>query len=327
MRRRLLLNALLTSVTACFALLTSPASAQAQAFPTKTVRIVVPQTPGGASDTLARIMATKLATRWGQPVVVENKAGAGGNIGMEEVARAAADGYTLLMSYVGTHAINGALYAKLPFDPEKDFAPVATLAVLPYVVLVNTNSPVKTLGELVELSRRQGVNFGSAGNGSVNHLLGEMFNATANVKFQHIPYRGAAPAMTDLLGGQIQTVFTSLPSAAGFIRDGRLRPLAVTSAKRSVGFPDIPTVAESGYPGFDVAPWFGFFATGGTPAAVIRQMNADINDVLKSPDVIEKFSAAGAEVYATTPAQFGAILKDDIAKWSKVVKASGAKLD
>ncbi len=327
MRRRFLLNALLTSVTASFALLTSPASAQAQAFPAKTVRIVVPQTPGGASDTLARIMAIKLATRWGQSVVVENKAGAGGNIGMEEVARAPADGYTLLMSYVGTHAINGALYAKLPFDPEKDFAPVATLAVLPYVVLVNTSSPVKTLGELVELSRRQGVNFGSAGNGSVNHLLGEMFNATANVKFQHIPYRGAAPAMTDLLGGQIQTVFTSLPSAAGFIRDGRLRPLAVTSAKRSVGFPDIPTVAESGYPGFDVAPWFGFFATGGTPAAVIRQMNADINDVLKSPDVIEKFSAAGAEVYATTPAQFGAILKDDIAKWSKVVKASGAKLD
>ena len=327
MRRRFLLNALLTSVTASLALLTSPVSAQAQAFPAKTVRIVVPQTPGGASDTLARIMATKLATRWGQPVVVENKAGAGGNIGMEEVARAPADGYTLLMSYVGTHAINGALYAKLPFDPEKDFSPVATLAVLPYVVLVNTSSPVKTLGELVELSRRQGVNFGSAGNGSVNHLLGEMFNATANVKFQHIPYRGAAPAMTDLLGGQIQTVFTSLPSAAGFIRDGRLRPLAVTSAKRSVGFPDIPTVAESGYPGFDVAPWFGFFATGGTPAAVIRQMNADINDVLKSPDVIEKFSAAGAEVYATTPAQFGAILKDDIAKWSKVVKASGAKLD
>lgn len=327
MRRRFLFNALFTSVTASLAVLVSPTPVQAQSFPNKTVRIVVPQTPGGASDTLARIMATKLATRWGQPVVVENKAGAGGNIGMEEVARAPADGYTLLMSYVGTHAINGALYAKLPFDPEKDFAPVATLAVLPYVVLVNANSPVKTLGDLVELSRRQGVNFGSAGNGSVNHLLGEMFNATANVKFQHIPYRGAAPAMTDLLGGQIQTVFTSLPSAAGFIRDGRLRPLAVTSVKRSVGFPDIPTVAESGYPGFDVAPWFGFFATGGTPAAVIRQMNADINEALRSPDVIEKFSAAGAEVYATTPAQFGAILKDDIAKWSKVVKASGAKLD
>lgn len=304
-----------------------PVVAQAQTFPTKTVRIVVPQTPGGASDALARIMATKLAARWGQPVVVENKAGAGGNIGMEEVARAPADGYTLLMSYVGTHAINGALYAKLPFDPEKDFAPVATLAVLPFVILVNASLPVKTLGELVELSRRQGVAYGSAGNGSVNHLLGEMFNATAGVKFLHVPYRGAAPAMTDLIGGQIQTVFTSLPSAAGFIRDGRLRPLAVTSAKRSVGFPDIPTVAESGFAGFDVAPWFGFFATGGTPAAVVRQMNADINELLRSPDVIEKFNAAGAEPFATTPAQFGAMLKDDIAKWSKVVKASGAKLD
>jgi tripartite-type tricarboxylate transporter receptor subunit TctC len=302
-------------------------AAQAQSFPTKTVKIVVPQTPGGASDALARIMATKLAARWGHPVVVENKAGAGGNIGMEDVARAPADGYTLLMSYVGTHAINGALYAKLPFDPEKDFSPVATLAVLPYVVLVNASLPVKTLGDLVELSRRQSVAFGSAGNGSVNHLLGEMFNSTAGVKFLHIPYRGAAPAMTDLLGGQIQVVFTSLPSAAGFIRDGRLRPLAVTSAKRSIGFPDIPTVAESGYPGFDVAPWFGFFATGGTPAAIVRQMNADINELLRAPDVVEKFNAAGAEPFPTTPAQFGAILKDDIAKWSKVVKSSGAKLD
>jgi len=302
-------------------------AAQAQSFPTKTVKIVVPQTPGGASDALARIMATKLAARWGHPVVVENKAGAGGNIGMEDVARAPADGYTLLMSYVGTHAINGALYAKLPFDPEKDFSPVATLAVLPYVVLVNASLPVKTLGDLVELSKRQSVAFGSAGNGSVNHLLGEMFNSTAGVKFLHIPYRGAAPAMTDLLGGQIQVVFTSLPSAAGFIRDGRLRPLAVTSAKRSVGFPDIPTVAESGYPGFDVAPWFGFFATGGTPAAIVRQMNADINELLRAPDVVEKFNGAGAEPFPTTPAQFSAILKDDIAKWSKVVKASGAKLD
>ncbi len=301
--------------------------AQAQTFPAKPVRIVVPQTPGGASDTLARVLANKLSTRWGQTVVVENKAGAGGNIGMEEVARAPADGYTLLMSYVGTHAINGALYAKLPFDPEKDFAPVATLATLPFVAVVNPALPVKSMQDLADLSKKQQVAFGSAGNGSVNHLLGEMVNAAAGVKMLHVPYRGAAPAMTDLLGGQIQVVFTSMPSVAGFIRDGRVRALAVTSAKRATAFGEIPTIAESGFPGFDVNPWFGLFAPAATPPAVVRQLNADINETLRDPEVVAKFTATGAEVYATTPAQFGAVLKDDIAKWSKVVKASGARLD
>lgn len=307
--------------------LTASSWVQAQAFPTRPVKIIVPQTPGGASDTLARVIAARLASRWGQSVVVENKPGAGGNIGMEEVARSPADGHVLLMSYVGTHAINGALYAKLPFDPEKDFSPVATLATLPFVAVVNPSLPVKTIGELAELSRRQSVAYGSAGNGSVNHLLGEMFNSAAGVKMLHVPYRGAAPAMTDLLGGQIQVVFTSMPSVAGFIRDGRVRALAVTSARRAAGFGDIPTIAESGFAGFDVTPWFGLFAPANTPAAVVRQMNADINEALRAPDVVEKFQASGAEPYATTPAQFGALLRDDIAKWSKVVRASGAKID
>ncbi|MCL4182693.1 MAG: tripartite tricarboxylate transporter substrate binding protein [Burkholderiaceae bacterium] len=309
------------------ALFAVAAFAHAQTFPNKTVRIVVPQTPGGASDTLARVVATKLGAHWNQPVVVENRAGAGGNIGMEVVAKSPADGYTLLMSYVGTHAINGALYSNLPFDPEKDFAAVATLATLPFVAVVNPNLPVKTMSELAELAKKQPVSYGSAGNGSVNHLLGEMFNAAAGVKMLHIPYRGAAPAMTDLVGGQIQVVFTSMPSVAGFIRNGSLRAVAVTSAKRAVAFGDIPTIAESGYPGFDVNPWFGLFAPAGTPAAVIGKLNTDINEVLRAPDVIEKFTAAGAEPYLTTPAQFGAVLKDDIAKWSKVVRDSGAKVD
>ena len=309
------------------ALFAVAAFAHAQAFPNKTVRIVVPQTPAAASDTLARVVATKLGAHWNQPVVVENRAGAGGNIGMDAVAKAPADGYTLLMSYVGTHAINGALYSNLPFDPEKDFAAVATLATLPFVAVVNPNLPVKTMGELAELAKKQSVSYGSAGNGSVNHLLGEMFNAAAGVKMLHIPYRGAAPAMTDLVGGQIQVVFTSMPSVAGFIRNGSLRAVAVTSAKRAAAFGDIPTIAESGYPGFDVNPWFGLFAPAGTPAAVISKLNADINEVLRAPDVVEKFTAAGAEPYLTTPAQFGAVLKDDIAKWSKVVRDSGAKVD
>ena len=211
----------------------------AQDFPTRPVKILVPQTPGGASDALARILAQKLSEKWGQPVVVENRAGAGGNVGMEVVANAPADGYTLLMSYVGTHAINGALYKKLPFDPEKDFAPVATLATLPFVLVAKADAPYKTVPDVVAAAKKAQLTFGSAGNGSVNHLVGEMFNAAAGVKLTHVPYRGAAPAMQDLMGGQINLVFTSLPSVSGAIKNGTLHPIAVTSAKRAAAFSNI----------------------------------------------------------------------------------------
>jgi tripartite-type tricarboxylate transporter receptor subunit TctC len=300
---------------------------QAQDFPARPVKILVPQTPGGASDALARIIAQKLGESWGQPVVVENKPGAGGNVGMEVVAQSPADGYTLLMSYVGTHAINGALYKKLPFDPEKDFAPVATLATLPFVVVVRADAPFKTLGDLVAAARRGRLTYGSAGNGSVNHLLGEMFNTAAGIKLVHVPYRGAAPAMQDLMAGQIDLVFTSLPSVAGAIRNGTLRPLAVTSAKRAASFQDIPTIAESGFAGFDVNPWFGLFAPAGVPEHIVAKINGDVNALLRTPDVVDKFMAQGAETYPTDPAAFGRVLKADIAKWSEVVKASGASVD
>jgi tripartite-type tricarboxylate transporter receptor subunit TctC len=303
------------------------AGAQAQDFPSRPVKILVPQTPGGASDALARIVAQKLAEKWGQPVVVENRAGAGGNIGMEAVATAPADGYTLLMSYVGTHAINGALYKKLPFDPEKDFAPVATLATLPFVVVARADAPFKTLPELVAVAHKQQLSYGSAGNGSVNHLLGEMFNGAAGVKLLHVPYRGAAPAMQDLMGGQINLVFTSLPSVAGQIKQGTLNAIAVTSAKRAASFAQIPTVAESGFREFDVNPWFGLFAPAKVPAAVVRRINADVNELLQKPDVLEKFAALGAEPYLTDPTQFAAVLRADIAKWTQVVKISGATVD
>jgi tripartite-type tricarboxylate transporter receptor subunit TctC len=302
-------------------------TAQAQDFPSRPVKILVPQTPGGASDALARIIALKLSEKWGQPVVVENRAGAGGNVGMEVVANAPADGYTLLMSYLGSHAINSSLYKKLPFDPEKDFAPVATLATLPFVAVSRADAPYKTVAELVTAARAKQLNYGSAGNGSVNHLLGEMFNTAAGVKMVHVPYRGAAPAMQDLLAGQIDVVFTSLPSVAGQIKQGALHPIAVTSAKRSPSFANIPTIAEAGFREFDVTPWFGLFAPGKTPPAVVRKINADVNELLKSKDVIDKFSGQGAEPYATDPAQFAAILHADIAKWSQVVKSSGATLD
>ncbi len=300
---------------------------KAQEFPQKPVKIIVPQTPGGASDALARIVAQRLSEKWQQPVVIENKAGAGGNVGMEFVAVAPADGYTLLMSYVGSHAINASLYKKLPFDPERDFAPVATLATLPFVLVEAPDATFKTVQELVDLAKQKTLTFGSAGNGSVNHLLGVMFNSAAGIKLEHIPYKGAAPAMQDLMSGQINLVFTSLPSVAGSIKSGTLRPIAVTSAARSTNFPSIPTIAEAGYKDFDVSPWFGLFAPAKTPVTVVRKINRDIEEVLKSKDIIEKFNAQGADPYITQPSEFASILRKDIVKWREVVKVSGAQID
>lgn len=312
---------------ALVALTIAASSGFAQDFPNRPVKIVVPQTPGGASDALARIIAYKLSEKWGQPVVVDNRPGAGGNVGMEVVAKSPADGYTLLMSYVGTHAINGALYKKLPFNPEKDFAPVATLATLPFVMVTKADASFKTVADVVAAAKKEQLTYGSAGNGSVNHLVGEMFNSSAGVKLTHVPYRGAAPAMQDLMGGQINLVFTSLPSVSGAIKNGTLHPIAVTSLKRAASFRSIPTIAEAGYKDFDINPWFGLFAPAKVPSHIIQKINADLNDVVKSKDVTEKFAAQGAEPYLTTPQEFAAVLKADIAKWSLVVKSSGASVD
>jgi tripartite-type tricarboxylate transporter receptor subunit TctC len=322
LRRRIVLN---LSLLACTL---APWAVGAQdGFPGKPVRIIVPQTPGGASDALARIMAQKLSEKWGQSVVVENRAGAGGNVGMEVVAQSAPDGHTLLMSYAGSHAINPALYKKLPFDPVKDFAPVATLATLPFVLVAKPDAPFKSVSELIEQGRKNNLTFGSAGNGSVNHLLGVMFNMNTGTQLTHVPYKGAAPAMQDLMGGQINLVFTSLPSVAGSLRNGNLRGIAVTSAQRSSTFNQIPTLAESGLKNFDVSPWFGLFAPGATPAGVVRKINQDINELLRNKEVIEKFAAQGADPLARQPEQFAAMLKADLATWAEVVKTSGAQID
>ena len=307
---------------------TNAAIAQA-AFPSKPVRIIVPQTPGGASDALARIIGQKLAERWGQPVVVENKPGAGGNVGTDYVAKSPADGYTLLMSYVGTQAINGSLYKNLSYDPYKDFAPVATLATVPFALVVNQAFAPKTAPELITYARAHPgtVNFGSAGNGSLNHLLGEMVNLNQGVKLVHVPYKGAAGALTDTIGGQIQMTFTSLPSVVGHIRGDKLRALAVTGTKRSATFPNLPTFAEAGIAGLELSPWFGLLAAAGTPDAIVRKINGDIAELLRDKDLLEKFAAAGADPYPTQPEQFSRILQDDIHKWAQVVKASGARID
>jgi tripartite-type tricarboxylate transporter receptor subunit TctC len=304
-------------------------SSSGQAFPTKPVRIVVPQTPGGASDALARIVGQKLSEQWGQPVVVENKPGAGGNVGTDYVAKAPADGYTLLMSYVGTQAINGSLYKSLSYEPYKDFATVATVATVPFALVVNQAFAPKTTGELIAYAKAHPgtVNFGSAGNGSLNQLLGEMVNMSQGTKLVHVPYKGAAGALTDTVGGQIQMTFSSLPSVAGHIRSDKLRALAVTGSKRSATFPNVPTLGEAGLAGFELSPWFGLLAPAGTPEAVVKKINADVGELLRDKDVLERFSGVGAEPYPTTPEQFGRILQDDIQKWSRVVKASGARID
>jgi tripartite-type tricarboxylate transporter receptor subunit TctC len=325
----LLTSASLRALALGLAAAVGAAGAMAQAFPTKPVRIIVPQTPGGASDALARVIGQKLAERWGQPVLVENKPGAGGNVGTDYVAKSPADGYTLLMSYVGTQAINGSVYKSLTYDPYKDFAPVATLATVPFALVVNQNLPVKSAGELIAYAKAHpgAVNFGSAGNGSLNHLLGEMVNMNQGVKLVHVPYKGAAGALTDTIGGQIQMTFTSLPSVVGHIRSDKVRALAVTGAKRSATFPNLPTFSEAGIGGLELSPWFGLLAPAGTPEPIVRKMNADIADLLRDKDVVEKFAAIGADPYITQPDQFGRILQDDIHKWAQVVKASGARID
>jgi tripartite-type tricarboxylate transporter receptor subunit TctC len=246
---------------------------------------------------------------------------------MDAVAKAPGDGHTLLMSYVGSHAINPSIYSKLPFDPEADFVAVATLANVPFVAAVNASVPVTNMKALATYAGQKPVAFGSAGNGSVNHLLGEMFNTASGAKMQHIPYKGAAPALTDLISGQIQVVFTSLHSVAQHIRSGTVKGLSVTGSKRSAAFKDIPTIAESGFPGFVINPWFGLFASKGTPPSVARQINADIKKVMEDKDVLDRFAAVGAEPFETTPQEFQAILNADIKTWAAVVKSSGATAD
>jgi len=324
---KILINLSILFQIAIISIANVSAQTNATNFPTKPVRIIVPQTPGGASDALARIVGQKLSEKWGQPVVVENRPGAGGNIGMDAVAKATGDGHTLLMSYVGSHAINPSIYSKLPFDPETDFVAVATLANVPFVAAINSNVPVTNMKGLVAYAAQKPVSFGSAGNGSVNHLLGEMFNTASGAKMQHVPYKGAAPALTDLISGQIQVVFTSLPSVAQHIRSGTVRGLAVTGSKRAVSFKEIPTISESGFPGFVINPWFGLFASKGTPTSIAKQINADIKKVLEDKDVLDKFTAIGAEPFETTPQEFQAILHTDIKTWAAVVKNSGATAD
>lgn len=319
------------AVLATVVSLASPAT-QAQgvaSFPKQPVTLVVPFPAGGPTDAMARLLAQKLSERLGQQVVIDNRGGAGGGIAAELVARAPADGHTLFFGTTGTMSINPSLYKKLRYDPVKDFAPVSLMATTMNVLVVNPEVPAKNLAELVQLAKSKPgeLAYGSAGNGSSNHLSGELFKSITGVQVSHVPYRGSAPAMIDLLGGRIAMMFDTIAVQTQNIAVGKVRALAVTGPKRSPLLPEVPTAQEAGLKGFDVTIWFGVLAPAGTPAPIIERLNRDIVAVMAADDMRKRMQADGAEARTTTPAEFAALIKQDTAKWAPVVKASGATLD
>lgn len=318
-----------TVLLACAALAIAPASAQnAAAFPAKPIKIIVTFTPGGAPDILARLLADKMQTTWGQNVLVENKPGAGGNIGADIVAKAAPDGYTLVMGTVGTHSINGALYSKMPYDMVKDFAPITLVATTPNMLVVHPSLPANNLKEFIALGKKEGkMTFASAGSGTSIHVAGELFKTATGIDMQHIPYKGRAVAIPDLLGGRVTMMFDNMPSSLPLVREGKLKALGVTSAKRSAAAPDIPTIAESGLPGFEAVSWFAVFGTAGTPRPIIDKLQAEMARILKSPDVSKRLLDLGLDPVGSTADELAAFQRSEIQKWSKVVKDSGAKAD
>ena len=303
--------------------------AGAQDYPSRLVRFVVPQAPGGATDVFARALGQRLSARWGQQVVVENRAGAAGTLGTDFVAKSPPDGYTLLVTYAGSQAINQSLYPKLPFDSVKDFQTVATLAVTPFFLIVNSNVPAKDLRQFIALARKKpdSITYASSGNGSVNHLLGEMLKLETGIRMLHVPYKGVAQLITDVMSGQVDAGFASVPSVIQHVNSGRVRALAVTSAKRISVAPAVATIAESGVPRFDVNPWWGILAPAGTDTKIVRKINADVAEILKTAEMQAFFRAQGAETFSTTPDEFLKILVADVDKWAKVVKTSGARID
>ena len=303
------------------ALFFSSAGTCAQSFPSKSVRLVAPFSTGGALDLIARSVGQKLSDGLGRPVIVDNKAGASGAIGSEFVARAAPDGYTLLLGATTTHGINPALNPKLSYDPLKDFTPISLVATIPHVLVVHPDVPAKTLLEFVQIAKsRPGMAFGSAGHGSPHHLAGEMLKAMAQIDLNHVPYKGSGPAMIDLMGGQIQLMSVELTAAAPYIKEGRMRSLAIATANRVPGV-DLPTVTELGYPGFEVTAWYAVFGPAGIPAPIVSRLHADIVKGLAEPDLQERFRSLGATPVGSTPAELAAHVRAELARWTKVIKA------
>ena len=330
-RRALALAAGAVATMAAAAFLPAPAHAQpadAAAWPAKPIRWVVPFPPGGAMDVIARTLGERAGRALGQPFVIENRPGAGGNIGADAVAKSPADGYTIMITSIGM-ATNKALYAKLSYDPAKDFAPISLLAVVPNVLVVNANSPDKTVADVIAHAKREPgkLTYASAGNGTSIHLAGEVFASMAGLNLLHVPYMGSGPAVTDMLGGQVDLMFDSITSAAPHIQSGKLRALGVTSARRSATLPNVPTIAEAGVPGYEVSPWFAVFAPAGTPAPIVQKLNAALLDAMKQPDTQARFDAIGAQPIGSTPAELAAHVDKEMARWGKLIKERNIRMD
>jgi tripartite-type tricarboxylate transporter receptor subunit TctC len=322
-------KSMLSAVAAAFLPTVFAAPVAAQEYPVKPVRFVIAFSPAGPSDILTRIVGSKLAESMGQVFIFDNRPGAGGNLAGEIVAKAPPDGYTLLMGNNSILATNASLYKNMSFDPVKDLAPVALLASQPNILVVHPSLPVKSVKELIAFAKAHPgqLNYASSGSGAAAHLAAELFKSMAAVQMVHIPYKGASPALIDMLAGQCQVMFATALSVQPYLQSNRLRPLAVSTAKRARIMPNLPTVAEAGVPGFEATTWHGIVSTAGTPPAVINKLNAEINKVLKLPDVNATLTRQGAEVLGGTPQEFAAYIKAEIPKWAKVVKASGARAD
>lgn len=319
----------LTRLISIGALFLTCTSAIAQSYPARAIRVVVPFPAGGGTDIIARDVTNRVSTSAGWTFVIDNKPGAGGNLGVDAAAKSAPDGYTLVLGQTSNLAINPTLYAKLPYDPVKDLAPIVLVADAALVMVTGSQSKFKTLQEVVAAARKQpgAINFASPGSGTVAHLSGEMFQKAAGIKAQHVPYKGAANALSDVIAGNVELYMSSVPTLLGQIKQGRVRALAVTSPKRLGDLPNVPTIAESGYKNFQATTWFGFLAPAGTPAAIVSQLNNEFNKALKVPELRQRLQEQGAQPVGGTPEQFATLIKNDIANWRPVVRDSGARAD
>ena len=309
--------------------LCAAATQVAQGYPAKPVKVIIPYPPGGGNDTLGRLFAAKLSERTGQQFVVENRPGAGAMIGTEAAARSPADGYTILLSSIATHALSPNLYAKVAYDPVKDFAPVTLLGIAPTVLVVTSDLPAKDLPELVAAAKAKpgSLAYASGGNGTPPHINGEVFKSVAGVDLLHVPYKGGGPALVDLMAGRVQVMLDTAASAMPHVRSGKLRALAITGAKRSPEYPDLPTFAEAGMPQYDTNAWYSIHAPAGTPPEVVRRLNGELVVILKDPDVLARFKQLSTEPVGNTPEEFGAFVRTELDKYARIIKGAGIRLD
>jgi tripartite-type tricarboxylate transporter receptor subunit TctC len=301
----------------------------AQPYPAKPVRVIVPYPPGGGNDTLGRLFAAKLSERMGQSFVVENRPGAGTMIGTEAAAKSTPDGYTILLSSIATHALSPNLYARVPYDPIKDFAPITLLGIAPTVMVVNKDLPARTLGELVSLAKAQPGNFtyASGGNGTPPHINGEVFKALAGVDLLHVPYKGGGPALADLIAGRVHVMLDTAASAMPHVRGGRLRALAISAPQRSPEYPDVPTFAEAGLPQYETNAWYSMHAPAGTPPDIVRRLNSELVAILKDPDILARFKQLSTEPVGNSPEEFAAFVRTELDKYARIIKAANIRLD